>query len=409
MVKKSISLIVAGVVFSMTGCTSSSDTKIANLEKKLAEQEKVIIQKDKQITNREQKIIARDEKIEKLKKKWEKKIDSTSSLHGTYDKKSLVGKIEEDPTLGHLPKAAPGQAFTRVFVPAKYKWQTRKIPKNEKSWKYKIIPATYKMVEQKRKVAEETFKLIEIPATYKWEKDKIMAEPEKIRLIDIPAQYKMVTKKVLIKEARDIWKQGTKPVEKVDNSTGEIVCRVHIPAVYKTITEKVVSIPAHTKKVVIPPRYKYIKRKVIDVAAHTKKVIIPAKYEMVKVKRLVTPAKKIKINIEPEYQVIREKILMQPAHLAWKQILYKGLTHPKTIKDLQKTLKERGYNPGKIDGVFGIETKIAVEKYQKDKKLPTGSLAMEILRKEKNLHDYEKQQAENRLKLGLTTEPKEIK
>ena len=206
-----------------------------------------------------------------------------------------------------------------------------------------------------------------------------MVEPEKVKLIKVPARYKMVTKKVLIKEARDIWKQGSKPVEKIDNSTGEIVCRVHIPAVYKTITEKVVAVPAHTKKIVIPARYKYIKRRVTDVAAHTKKIIIPAKFKTVKVKKLVTPARKIEIKIPEEHQYIKEKSVVPKAHMKWQQILCKTNTTPGLIMRLQKILKLKKYNPGKIDGTYGAETKRAVNQYQRDKGIPSGALTLETL------------------------------
>ncbi len=404
MVKKlTFSVLVCGVVLSMSGCTSSSDTKIANLEKKL-------VQKNKELSQNNNEIVAQKKVIATLQAKKKAQIeDPNATDYTTYNKRAFTGKITEDKALGHLPKAAPGQAFARVLVPAEYKWQTRKIPKYEKSVKYKIIPATYKFEEQKQKVSEDSFKLISVPTTYKWEKDKIMVEPEKIKLIKVPAKYKMVTKKILIKEARDIWKQGSNPVEKLDNSTGEIVCKVHIPAVYKTITEKVVLEKAHTKKIVIPARYKYIKRKVTDVAAHTKKVAIPAKYEMVKVKKLVKPTEKIKIDIPEEFQTIREKVLVKHAHLAWKQVLYKGLTSPDTIKIMQKDLKKRGYNPGKIDGVYGIDTKTAVLKYEKDNNLTSGSFAEKTLRQDGMLPNYEKQQAENKLKLGMVSNVKEIK
>ncbi|HEY9651193.1 MAG TPA: peptidoglycan-binding domain-containing protein, partial [Coleofasciculaceae cyanobacterium] len=35
------------------------------------------------------------------------------------------------------------------------------------------------------------------------------------------------------------------------------------------------------------------------------------------------------------------------------------------VKQLQQRLKDKGYNPGTIDGVFGLGTKSAVRAFQK--------------------------------------------
>jgi peptidoglycan hydrolase-like protein with peptidoglycan-binding domain len=37
------------------------------------------------------------------------------------------------------------------------------------------------------------------------------------------------------------------------------------------------------------------------------------------------------------------------------------------VKKAQKALKDRGYNPGALDGVFGAQTKKAVRQYQSDR------------------------------------------
>jgi peptidoglycan hydrolase-like protein with peptidoglycan-binding domain len=39
------------------------------------------------------------------------------------------------------------------------------------------------------------------------------------------------------------------------------------------------------------------------------------------------------------------------------------------IKNVQTALKNAGYKPGKIDGIYGRETRAAVKKFQKDRHL----------------------------------------
>ncbi|HAA33039.1 MAG TPA: hypothetical protein DCE56_41620 [Cyanobacteria bacterium UBA8553] len=46
------------------------------------------------------------------------------------------------------------------------------------------------------------------------------------------------------------------------------------------------------------------------------------------------------------------------------QLLKEGSSGP-VVKQLQQRLQEKGFNPGSIDGVFGLGTKAAVRAFQK--------------------------------------------
>jgi hypothetical protein len=54
-----------------------------------------------------------------------------------------------------------------------------------------------------------------------------------------------------VKPATMVWKKGRGPIQRVDDATGEIMCLVEEPAVYKDVTRTVVKTPATTQ--VIPP------------------------------------------------------------------------------------------------------------------------------------------------------------
>ena len=49
------------------------------------------------------------------------------------------------------------------------------------------------------------------------------------------------------------------------------------------------------------------------------------------------------------------------------------------IKSVQSALKKAGFNPGPIDGIFGVRTKAALKKYQRANSLATGALTKETL------------------------------
>lgn len=50
------------------------------------------------------------------------------------------------------------------------------------------------------------------------------------------------------------------------------------------------------------------------------------------------------------------------------------------VREAQRALRDLGYHPGPIDGMFGPQTRIALEKYQLAEKLPvTGQLDAETM------------------------------
>jgi hypothetical protein len=55
------------------------------------------------------------------------------------------------------------------------------------------------------------------------------------------------------------------------------------------------------------------------------------------------------------------------------QLLKEGSSGP-LVKQLQQALKDQGFNPGTIDGVFGLGTKAAVRAFQQAKKLEADGL-----------------------------------
>jgi len=57
-----------------------------------------------------------------------------------------------------------------------------------------------------------------------------------------PAEYETIEEKIEIEPAKAVWKKGEGPIQKIDYSTGDIMCLVQVPAVYKTVSKKVLKI-----------------------------------------------------------------------------------------------------------------------------------------------------------------------
>ena len=321
-----------------------------------------------------------------------------------------------------LENATPGSCYKEYYTPETYKTVTEEIVVQKETTKQKIIPAVYKTVE----------KTIEV-------------KPASTKTVTVPATYEFKTEKVLVEKEKTVWKKGANPATKLDGATGEIMCLIKVPAVYKTIKKKVVKTPATTKVIEIPAVSKTIKVKelvteakvetitipevkktiekkvpdtkseftwikvgdsidrglnytghricllespaltkkitktVLETPASTKEIEIPAKYQTMKVKKLVEEAKEVKTPIEAVYKVVAKKEKVSDAHQSWERILCQTNMNKDVILKIQQALNAKDYKAGKEDGVLGRDTRVALDKYQRDNSLATGGITYETL------------------------------
>jgi len=265
------------------------------------------------------------------------------------------------------PQAKPGQCFTRVWQEPMYKTVSERKLMKEAGETIEVIPAKYQQGTKRIVVQEASTKLITVPATYKTVTERVMVRPAQERLQTTAAVYENVSEKVLDKPAHTVWKKGSGPMQRIDSSTGEIMCLVEVPATYKTITKRVLKTPASTRSTTTPAEYKTVTRRVVDQEAYTKEVVIPAKYSTVKVTELVTPAQERRIPIAAKYQTVDRRELVRDGEMQWREILCDTNTHPGKVREIQAALKSAGFNPGAIDGQLGPDTLRAVTAYQKSK------------------------------------------
>ena len=172
-----------------------------------------------------------------------------------------------------LDAAKPGMCYREYFQPAQYKTETSEVLVSEVSEKVEVVAAKYEWAEEKVLIKEASKKVIAVPATYEIATEKVMIEPEKI-----------------------VWQKGRGLVERID-TTGEIMCKVKIPAKYKTIEKRVVKTPATTKV-----------------------VEIPAEYTMQKVRKLVTPAQEKRIAIPEKKSTVSKTVLVSEETFAWSAL-----------------------------------------------------------------------------------------
>lgn len=164
-----------------------------------------------------------------------------------------------------------GTCFREYFTPAEYKTETQQVLVSEGTEVIKVVPAVFEEVEE-----------------------RIVVKEASSQVVDVPASYKTVKQEILVEPAKSVWKQGRGPVERIDNTTGEIMCLVEIPARYDTITKTVLDRPATTKR--------------IDV---------PAVYKNVKVSKLVTPARETRTPVPPQFETVETKVKVSDPSFYW--------------------------------------------------------------------------------------------
>lgn len=278
------------------------------------------------------------------------------------------------------PDAKPGECYAKVLVPAKYDVVSEKVLKREASEKVTIIPAKYEWVEERVMVKEANEVITVRPASFRWLEERVMVEPATTRLVPVPAVYETVSERVLDRPEQTTWKKGRGPVEKIDNTTGEILCLVVEPATYKTINRTVVKTPASSRQVDVPPVFKTIRKQVVDSPAQVVKSSVPAEFSTIRVRKMIEPARESRDSMPAEFQTITKRVKVSSERMSWQPILCETNVNEEVIARIQQALAGKGFNPGDIDGVLGSATLSAVEAFQRAGGLARGGVTMETLK-----------------------------
>ncbi|PID33892.1 MAG: hypothetical protein CR955_00280 [Thiotrichales bacterium] len=321
-----------------------------------------------------------------------------------------------------ISSAAIGECFREYYVPAKY----------EKTEKEVLVKEEYEEI----KVADAQFEETE---------ETVVVKQASKKKVYKPAEYETIEEKIEIEPAKAVWKKGDGPITKIDNSTGEILCLIQVPAKYKIIKKTVLKNPAAIDLVEIPEETKGVKVSKLVSDATIDKVKIPAEYKKVtlinkvsdanftwrgaavagegtytgnqiclkeipakftKVKRLVidtppvieeekvepvtklikvsnvaTEAEEVRTIIPAKYNTVEKRAKVSSERLEWRRVLCKTNMGPDINKRIQKALKDAGVYNGPVDGAMGRGSMSAVEKFQKANGLATGGLTIDTLEK----------------------------
>ena len=283
---------------------------------------------------------------------------------------------------GLLPaNAKPGECYARVYTPPQYRTVTKTVLAKEASEIIEVDEPRFEWVEESVLVQEASSRLEVVPARYDWIEEEVLVREASEELVVTPAQYKTVQEQVLVRAAHSSWKKGRGPIERIDDTTGEIMCLIEEPAQYRTVTKQVLVAEATTQKIATPAEYNTVRKRVMVEPPKTVTVEIPAEYKTVRVRKQVSPATERRVTIPAQYTDVTDQELVTDGRLEWASILCETNTTPNVIRNVQRALRDAGYNPGQIDGVLGSDTMRAVSSYQSDNGIASGKLTLETLEK----------------------------
>ncbi len=317
-----------------------------------------------------------------------------------------------------------GGCFIEYFKDAEYKVEKVRVMTKPASEEINLLPAEYETTEERIIVKQASSEVVDVPAIYRTQTESVLVEParsvwkddcgviervdnatgEVMCLVEVPARYETLTKTVL--------------------DTPATTKSVNVPAVYKTIkVERLVKPASEERKEVAaefttvdkqvkvsepvffwlakgeavddgvtatgreiclterPAEFASVDRQVLGKPASVTAETVPARYQTIQVDRLITPGSESRTVIPARTKTVTTQVQTSPAKVEWRKVLCEVNMTPEVITELQRALKREGFDPGPIDGVVGVGTVRAMERYQTEEGIDKGGITYEALKR----------------------------
>lgn len=295
-----------------------------------------------------------------------------------------TAQISSGIPFGDLPPTNEyGKCYAKCKAPDTYETVTKIVTVKEGATKLIKVPAEYETRTERVLVKEggTTYKVI--PAVYETVTERIMVAPEKTVVRTVPAKYSTDSRRILVSEARGQWVKKKKSPNCFSKNPDDcfIVCYEEVPAKYRTETYQVLATPATTTSSVVPAKYKTYTKRVIKEPARVVEVPVDAQYKTFTTKVMISPESTRQETVPAVTRTVTERRLVAKGDYGvWTEILCASKATDAKVREVQKFLSSKGYNPGPLDGVLGIQTQNALIQYQQANGLPEGNMNLATLK-----------------------------
>ena len=239
-------------------------------------------------------------------------------------------------TIQQLPSGArAGECYGRTTTPAVYRTVRDTVAQPPRvSWRE--IPAVYKAVSRQVQVTPGRTDYERVPEVtgtrVHW-----VEHPGLDRVVEVPTVYRWVEQRVLISPARLVWRRGTSSAGYGEGGygegvsvrpTGEVMCRVLIPARYEVRRVRVLVTAARTciEKGAVT-RERVVEHFVVRPARAIPHPVAPI-YRTVSERILVTPARRDRIEIPQPPRYVERRVEVTPTRTGWTRIACKAPVVP---------------------------------------------------------------------------------
>ena len=278
------------------------------------------------------------------------------------------------------PEAKPGECYLRVRMPAKFETTEERLLVKPEVIRFEIVPAEFKEVEKEIVIKPESIAYEIVPAQYETKEIEVVLAPEFTKISATEPLFQPEDNKIETRAARLALKLDANPFSANGPPNAEVLSLTNDPAEIKVYTRNLLIKPAQVQQEKVPRAIEKVATQVLVKPAEVKEVKVPAEVKKLMVRELVRPATKKEIKIPAEYTIVTRQRLLAPEKIVWQRVLCTAEMTPAMLTNIQTKLKEKGLDPGELNGQLSDATKAAITLYQTQNSLAQGGLTFEFLK-----------------------------
>ncbi len=282
--------------------------------------------------------------------------------------------------MNELPPAVkPGECYVRVRIPAKFESTEERVLVKPEAIRYEVTPAEFKESEKEIVIKPESITYEIVPAQFETKEVEVLVAPDFTKMTATEPLFQSEEKQVETRAARLALKLDANPLGAGGALNTEVLSLAQDPSEIKSYTRHLLTKPAQVQQEKVSRIVEKIATQVLVKAAEVKEIKVPAEVKKVMVRELVRPATKKEIKIPAEYTTVSRQRLINPERIVWQRIVCAAQMTPELLTSMQTKLKEKGVDPGELNGQLSDATKAAIVSYQTQHSLAQGGLTYEFL------------------------------
>jgi hypothetical protein len=283
--------------------------------------------------------------------------------------------------------ARPGECFGQVILPAVYGQGSEQVLERP-AWSETVRgEAVTQKIVRKVLVRPERVERVRAAPVYKTQVSWVTS-PGRARTVRKPDRYEVVKEKVLVEAGHAEWRPASSPIAygesrgqtTVLEATGEVMCRVWVPARYAYKSREVLVERGRTYTVRGPAVRRKVVKKVLVSSGGWVERRRPAVYRNEVVRTVVREGAARVVSHPATYSTVSKSVLVRAAGPGWAKVVCGGQLNPAWVALLQQRLVAQGFDAGPSNGVLGPQTMAALKLYQRTHNQAQGQVTVETAR-----------------------------